>query len=379
MGGFMDEAELIASIYAPLVYLASTDPWNPASVEWFVSHSSLYFESAKKGWLNKRGETSDILIEENADINTLHQQKYQFNNKEYTSYGESFKDRNSRWYLKIHSEEYYTGMSLEELRGGDIPVYVHYDKKENHIEIQYFYLYAFNGNIMDQVKGAGIHEGDWEHTSIRISLDILDIIQQYTASEFWVRDNLQVIRACIISIYYGRHGKEGKWYFEESSGIPGIDDGYELVQGSAHHVVYSSKGGHASYTTANERNRRYVPFGFPLRIIDDYTDNKGEVWETWRNIVVLNSQDETQSWIHFNGQWGSKPSNILAAAGPYGPLMKTYYFTGDSPPTATNSVYRHSIPHPCAPHLEHWSNFALRSFLCAIFIVIILAILYIFL
>lgn len=363
------EEQIVSTLFSPRVYLASTDPWFPVSVEWFLERSELCF---------LKGREKKIVDQHPKKFN-LHTHTCQSNNIEYSSYGNSSKDRSKYFYLKIKSPDYYVGMSVEALRHHEIPVYVHYSKKGDYVDIQYFYFYAFNGNIVDQLQYAGIHEGDWEHTCVRLSVDILTMIPNNSTvlSDQWVSDHINELKSCISCIYYARHGREGKWYFQEASQNL-LDDGYSLVDNSVHHIVYSAKGGHACYTTPNAKNRRYVPFGMPLHFIDDYTDNKGEIWETWNNVIILNSDDDDQNWLHFNGEWGKKPENFLAVAGPFGPLMKTYYFDGDTPPTELNSVYHDSVPHPCAPHVELWVNFGLRAFFCSIILLVIIAVLYFF-
>lgn len=363
--------EIICSLFSPQVHLCSTDPWLPVSVEWFISHCELYFQ------IRTRTTKQRIMIDSTPNPNNLHENTYKLNNNvQYSSYGNTSKDRSKNYYLKIKSPEYYFGMSLDELRNNEIPVYVHFAKKEEYIDIQYFYLYAYNGNIMDNLR-AGVHEGDWEHTSVRLSLDIFNLLPNYLPDDQWVATHINELKSCILCIFYARHGKEGKWYFQEASNSI-LDDGYYLVENTLHHIVYSAKGGHASYTTPNPRNRRYVPFGIPIRIIDDYTDDSGEIWKTWNNIVILNKDDENQKWLHFNGEWGGKAENILSANGPYGPLMKTYYYTGDVEPTDVNSVYRDSIPHPCAPHFDLWKNVLLRSLFAIIILLVFAALIYFF-
>lgn len=366
--------EQIAKLFAPQVRLSSTDPWFPVSVEWFVDHSSLWYEKikSKSFWNTTKQKRIQICVDETPSLDSLH--LYPLENEkgdfDITSFGESASDRKPNWFLKLKSEEYYKGMSLEELNESLIPIYVHVNKLQDYTDIQYFYLYAFNGNIVDKMPELGIHEGDWEHTTVRLSNEIWSLVEEN-------EDNCK-LKECIIAIFYARHGHEGKWYFDESSGISDLDDGYQLVDDTLHHVVYSAKGGHASYTIACSQNRRYVPFGVPLRIIDDYTDDKGPKWNTWNNIVLLDNTNENQNWLHFNGQWGGKANNILCSSGPYGPLMKTYYFSGNPQPSSYNSVYNNSIPHPCAPHLEVWSNCCIRCFIISIIVFVLLSGFYIF-
>ena len=242
----------------------------------------------------------------------------------------------------------------EDVIAGKVPVYANVVVTPEHVDVHYFFFYAFNGAILDQVPTAGIHEGDWEHTKVRLSLEVLHMLPDAQPDDQWVRDQTPQLRSFIQAIFYARHGHEGRWYFQDTSPDCLKDNGYLLVEDSCHHIVYSAKGGHASYTRPCQRNRRYRPLGLPLRVIDDYTDDLGLHWDTWRNVVVLDPEDDNQKWLRFSGQWGGKRTSYIGADGPYAPLQKTYYFTSDPPPTRYNSITRDIIPHPCGPHLRFW-------------------------
>ena len=354
--------EVLVRLFAPQVRLSSNDPWNPASVEWFVQRSELCFDERVAMWapfsMWQREATS--IIDESPTTHNLHLHKHQFKGDVFSSGGNEPSEQSSRFFLRLTSPSFYAGSSPDDLSEGKVPVYAHVIYHEEYVAIQYFFFYAFNGNIVDWLPSVGIHEGDWEHTTVRLHREALSFIPASYPAQEWQMASMEELRGFIISIFFARHGQEGKWYFQPTNEHSLDDSGYLLVEGTAHHVVYSAKGGHASYTKSCSRHRRFVPRGLPLLLFDDYTDALGIVWNTWDNVVLLQGDDPSQLWLHFAGQWGAKSRSILSTNGPYGPLLKHYFASGDSDPTPFNSTQMGSpSPSPCSEHLGFWMRIGL--------------------
>src|SRR3990167_8284885 len=338
----------LAILYAPQVRIASNDPWNPVSAEWFLQSSELYFSTIlncdRKRFWKRDHKPLRLLVEPTA--NTISEQSVNFDHQDYYSGSEN---KCTRFYLKLKSKKFYFGMNNEDVTEGRVPVYVHILHKENHTELQYFFFHAFNGHIMDCFPAAGIHEGDWEHITIRVNNKIADILPTIPENEY-----VPILKENIIGIFFARHGHEGRWYFEENSPLENKNDGFSFFENTAHPIVYSGKGGHASYA-APGRQRRFVPRGLPLFVLDDYTNDVGVWWDCWRNVEIL----DNQPWLFFSGEWGDKASQYFSNDGPIGPLHKSYYNTGDPEPNKHNSVYHNKPVNPLGPHLIFWRNISL--------------------
>jgi hypothetical protein len=332
----------IVESFAPQVRISSRDLWNPVSVEWFLARSELRFQTDTPRFWKKTISSQQIL--EYPTQETLISQNLTHKNKTHQTYGAASSHRDGRWYLKLKTPEFYTGMSSDEIESGKAPVYVHILHRNDHtIDLQYFFFYAYNGNVIDKLSTAGAHEGDWEHITVRLSDQVLQPTWEITTDHEY-----------LIGIFYARHGKEGRWYMDEKLDGSSIDNGYRLLENSNHPIVYSAKGGHASYTHPQAPQKRYVPFGVRLRFLDDHTDDSGQWWDTWKNCVILDPALPELKWMHFVGQWGNKASTWLDVDGPYGPLMKHYYQPGDSEPSPLNRVTNTSIPSSWIPFMHLW-------------------------
>jgi len=339
----------LASKYAPEIRLHSEELYYPASVEWFLQRCDLRFSTGK-------GDQDPVIIDTITDIDCLINQSFKFKEQTFFSMQTPNKPNHSPFYLRVKDQTAIFGQ--KDLN--NVPVYVRFFYPEedklasNYVDIQYYFFYGYNGALKSFLPTVGIHEGDWEHITVRVRLDgIFD-------------------HSSIMAIYYSAHGGEGRWYlncagkegddsFVPSASLRSIEDtgrgiGY-FLNNQDHPIVYSSKFLHASYPTSG-RQRRFLPLG----LIDDYTDDKGSCWSTWNSIVIMPeisdichiSRSDYQPlndssfslkhnydirWMLFNGQWGRKGRKSYGESdGPYGPGMKVYFRKGDCPITLQNCI-----------------------------------------
>ena len=164
------------------------------------------------------------------------------------------------------------------------PVYAEYVSGRY---IIYWFFY-FNNDWRESVGGKTIrerHEGDWERFVVKLS------------------SNNTAVRVA---------------YHQHNCGPTDITDysSVDVEKIDTHPVVYSARGGHASYRDADDTgvcaNWGQQPGGFLL----DHTA-RGALWQTWSNI----EDPTTKPWYGFGGAWGDirDNNNIPDAYGPPGP------------------------------------------------------------
>jgi hypothetical protein len=227
--------------------------------------------------------------------------------------------------LYLHSKEQYVPTSAERFlahanrngdglrlkdsngsRSGDLGAartYVHVKVGDRTSDIQYWFLYAYNGpgtayfkylklykyeGLPDATLGpCGRHEGDWEGVTVRVD-NATGKIQQ---------------------VHLNQHDT-GKW----------------VPSGSAVHggrvVVYASHNGHATYEVAGRNYTETHKFGvIEFRLVNE--TNKGRAWDTRRNLQVISAHDlrggarvashsdvlqffgaREPDWMKIKGRWG---------------------------------------------------------------------------
>lgn len=155
-------------------------------------------------------------------------------------------------------------------------------QKKNAFDIQYWFFYPYNGDIVPGAVKGGEHEGDWEHITVRTSRGFQNIME----------------------VFYSRHDFEGVW----------LQPGEFSVNSEGRPIVFSAINSHASYATPG-RQERPVP-------LPDRTQDGGPRWETWKNIKAvgeINNPIGGQFWIRYTGRWGEIGP---FSSGPFGPAFQ---------------------------------------------------------
>lgn len=272
----------VAQRFAPIVYLHSKEEWFPSSVEWYLNRVALCFESDKNIIL-KPGvitpQTIDLLV-------TQEQQGI-------SSGATAFDFDKFQWFLRIPET---TG---DQIRRGDpsangvitATCYVHLRETQNPdvVDLQYWFFYPYNGDIVEGPMSSGTHDADWEHITVRLD------------------HNAQAVQG----VYYARHGDEARW-------APLV----QCLDPSGRPFVYSARSSHASYWTIGVQHRDSK---IPLDLADDHTDS-GPCWDTAQHLALLNDNplaDQANPWNRFSGHWGgSKGGGLFGSKSPESPGFK---------------------------------------------------------
>lgn len=186
------------------------------------------------------------------------------------------------------------------------PVYVKTIVNADSIDLKYYMFYPWNGFQAFQVgvitnfvtqpyyfnwARFALHYGDWEHVTVRISLDT----------------------NTLLGVFYSQHGG-AQWVTN-----PALD--------GTHPVVYSAWNSHANYPiSANNINTVILdsPGVIPVSWlkVSDVTTNAGTFvtyskpdpfysngvqWKPWQNtsqLVLLDGNSTASQWLAFTGPWG---------------------------------------------------------------------------
>jgi hypothetical protein len=334
----MSKEDLVRK-FAPEVRLHSTDPHFPTSVEWFLQRSELIY-----GAKQDDPKTWRVVLSPAGDALRLISQKVVINGEPlYTDMLKMRNDKPRNFFLALLRKAYREG---EKGNTEQVPAYVHLVEHvegegqrpdEEWIDIQYWFFYAFNGPVVAALPTAGIHEGDWEHCTVRVSRKKRPAPRNDEELKNRSYDGFR-----IKAVYTERHAIEGKWYLVEASS-PTTDDGFKLTM-NTHPIIYSAIGGHACYATPGTQ-KRTVTHG----LIDDHADGKGVVWQTWKKFVImpepsdwLELQRTGTYWVRFVGAWGRPAGGRLESGGPIAPPMKDSWRNSDDRMTSKNTIYPHS-------------------------------------
>ena len=225
---------------------------------------------------------------------------------------------------------------------------------DNYLDLQYWFFYPYNGHGWGKWRAGevasglvpsenssvdteiGRHWGDWEHVTVRLHADTLELH----------------------SVYLSRHSG-GYWY---------TPDELTFVNGT-HPVVYPGKFTHANYpSTGQQWYRRHIHFNFWFGHFDfdfvDYARDGGVVFQTWApgateivSSALPGFHIAEPAWLEFEEGWGqfqknryslvvrlrfgvwpfrytkdikvAWPFNMEEMWGPAGPSTKTVWSTGD--------------------------------------------------
>ncbi len=304
--------------FAPEVRLHSQDTERPSSVEFFFSGVHLKYDD---NTLQQNNITSQSILGRVRDG--------------ISSEASSVTGGTEEWKLEIVERERArvrrgeTGNFRNRRVSENVPCYCHakpVDVDANWYDFQYLFFYPYNSM---NVVGFGLHEGDWEHVTVRVDL----------------RDMNSIDDMRIKGVYFSAH-ETGYWArmaIPENSFNPNTTFFYQKQNGQP--IVFSAKDSHASYPFFGTVKREIgdddvstvatvvggIAGGVPGAIIgwlsggaaedvlpDDHMDNRGPIWNCRGRLVFvgeLNSPTEGQEWIRFSGTWGSIPGPAFQGDG----------------------------------------------------------------
>src|ERR1700722_4816634 len=250
--------------YAPVVYLNTSEEYLPASIDWFLPQVSLMDQNGK---VVSTAVTEAVLASAAATD-----------------------------YLSINDLASTTPGNLS-----SAPFYVRFTEvgdSSDQYDIEYWFFYAFNGcssvgleleigskrpSKTVEIPPFGEHQGDWEHTTVRLDATTLDVVGVFTA----------------------QHGG-GAW---ETGNYP-------VYSGTQRPIVYSAFHSHATYPKIGTESIKTIAIGkhdFEVKIgLRDTTDG-GTEWDPLRaggpgallaSVNVTNVTDSDALWTQFPGHWG---------------------------------------------------------------------------
>ena len=197
--------------------------------------------------------------------------------------------------LKNHDPETLAG----NLADAKVYVNVKMHPEDEYIDIQYWFLYAYNGPGTLYVKEAsfphykslgdhdlapcGEHEGDWEHITARVSFD----------------------GTTLKEVYFSQHDT-GQWISASDLGNPDRP------------TFYASKFGHAAYADEGRNYSHFVSMLkiWEFRLVNDTSDPDQSVDAQGRCQIIGIHKDDTDifdqyqidkpDWMKYTGRWGAK-------------------------------------------------------------------------
>jgi hypothetical protein len=313
MDGILDSLETsLMETFAPVMWLYSTDPYKPASVEWLfqrddavlVMDDTCLFPGIQgpgmKNLLQPIGDGTNLFGWENVNCNESSGPGGGFADHIYIDMVETSGD-NSIYLGDMYSAPYYVTVSR--------------DPTNYHFAINYWFFYVYNGCGYDD-NGVeyciySTHEGDWEHITV------------YVQATKWSGGRYN-FTPTYVSFYY--HGKnEGRRWDQ----VYTCDDPNRVCAFSAlhTHATYYKWGKHDSQITGAINRRDYTNNGFiwdPLKreIVDWYNDPdnprpmdlpQGGILNVGQRPLIYSRSYFDPSmgvpmpgmeWILYQGRWG---------------------------------------------------------------------------
>jgi hypothetical protein len=293
--------------YTPTIYLHPYDNNHPMAVEEFLSENSMLDQS---GNVLKSGLAPADLTTYSAATNYL-----SFTNNVFPTASNDFESGDAI----VPGASAGWGQS-------NAPIYVKTINYGSYIDLKFYMFYGINGfqtfqaGIIVDFKtqpylfdwaNFALHEGDWEHVTVRISEDTTRLL----------------------GVFYSQHGK-AQWVNN-----PSLD--------GTHPIVYSAWDSHANFPAAGifiDDTILNSPGVIPLSWIKvaNVTANSGGgtiayyhqpdpfypngiTWTPWQNasqLVLLDGNVEAAQWLAFNGEWGpswttpvEQPPSLPSGAG----------------------------------------------------------------
>jgi len=225
------------------------------------------------------------------------------------------------------------------------------------VDVTYTLFYPFNygkdvciglevgGSCVGDLRTFGNHVGDWEHVSLRLQGG---------------RPTLIYVGVHSFGAWYEWDDGAGKFNFQRgeplfhkeirkrrslqvsSSGVRmDVDYPKELFLEDGHPTVFSANGSHGVW--AQEGKHTY------LHILTVHLDDmcaKGQAWDTWNNLEIIETRDEAdsyegaQTWVDFRGRWG----NAKKMSCEFEPIVGECGVTGG--PTGPRKYFQHNFEQP---------------------------------
>lgn len=302
----------LAQKYAPELRFHEHERFHLGNVEDFISRASLISdddngkqELIAPGLIMMKSGHLFSLLDQTVKINGERMPVSHRNNRERTL--------NKLW-LKTPKTKYWDVATGKDMRR---TCYAHPRVISDAIEITYIFFYPFNGAaksswpIVDDVINSfsiGSHEGDFEHLTLRLSLDGKQIL----------------------GVRYAAHGeKESSWYYHESKDLSS-SDGYKLnKQGQL--LAWVALQTHGTHNRAATVNRNVdCTLGCvvgALGILVDETSDKGKRISCQNDLEIIddNSPFVSAPWLSYRGRFGYFAQGGFSSDGTHSPYFKEWW------------------------------------------------------
>ncbi len=289
-----DNIDRLILNYSPVVYLYTNEEYLPLTFESYTKNNNLQVKYKCSHRDSTAGATK-ILPNTNYPTITMAALADQTNYVDTTGKpladpgnclfmeGPACCDRgeNPDTYYKTPDGRIFKNKENNEIR---TPYYAIFSEQGDHVYIQYFFLYGYNGpyaflpgQIFESVLSAGMHKMDLEHLTLQFD-----------------RKSFEENRPRLMRIGFFSHGSgEGKWLHAHNRDLE--------FQGTTHVVAYSAYHGHGMYPMAGTQVR-IGTFG------NDCT-TKGTRWVPGGIVrfelpTNSNFNPNTMGWVTFPGDFG---------------------------------------------------------------------------
>ncbi|HWE81259.1 MAG TPA: PKD domain-containing protein [Gaiellaceae bacterium] len=304
-----------ASVYAPLVYLAPGETLYPDDVPDFLAHSALYWQNGKVRAGGATRTCAPTLVSTEAQLDPVRlggaapAVPYRQHAVPATvlAGSEPCQPTGTLYSTRIFTtpqngraapQGFYLDL-LPAGAGADAAAKEGDHSLEDGMYFEYvpnryvvfWFFYPYNDDTTLGVVHE-IHEGDWEHVVVR-----LDGTDTATAVAY-------AQHACVQSVESWSALAHPAGSLASHGG--GIDQ-------ATHPIVYSARGGHASYATTG--THYFACPGEPAEGFGDVT-GRGSAWQTWTGEEDL----KAQPWLGYKGAWGWGVGTKLHPWGPLGPF-----------------------------------------------------------
>lgn len=297
----MDSTAILTK-FAPLVYLHPDDPIRPCSVNWLLPYAVL-----------KAPDNSVVLRQGEVTSQSLISQVFKGKSSGYTSndpddlpsyhttnFSLFFPHQTNPMDIYTPSSAPLTGEPLTYDRMCTAECYAHLRPMPDldAIDLVYAFFYPYNAptGLNSLFPGTGVHVGDWEHITVRISSDAQSIQQ----------------------VYFSRHAyADGRWLRPDQCAFSDSTN--------THVVVFSARYSHASFSSAGAHANPKIHW-----IAADYTAY-GPAWPTWEHLVdvgdIVSGTQPTagHEWLRYTGRWGNTEGIWVTEHGPHTPSFQRWW------------------------------------------------------
>jgi Vacuolar protein sorting-associated protein 62 len=292
MAGFQSalsvtDAKQLLQTFAPYVWIYSSEPYFPCSVDWYLQRVQLGFAHEATIGYNTTLLSPTVSA---ANLNTTSNDGQSSGGAlAGTVPGDNFfvlpvtggagSGTYTGWRPQSSGANAYRTGSVPPVYGGVI------DRRNTAgavigYDLVYGFFFAYNGPAMNDPGFIGIHEGDMEHVVARVDSD----------------------KKILLAVYYRQHSGSDPyngWYYPPGPDTPEAGGILFEAYSAQRCVVYCAQDSHASYP------READTWSYKLRGTD--LVDQGYGWDTAQNVVVLNDPSQNY-WLDYSGRFGAAPS-----------------------------------------------------------------------